>query len=299
MVFAYYYNWYRGYWLKRTVRASDPPVLGQYNNTIYCDEILDHIKQMRYAGIDFMSVSWDPRVTNYENMMDSCLDTGFKMCVFYESLANATGKNQAITKSDLPRILNDMRALGQDLGEDCWLRIDGKPVVMIYVTRNYADPQEAFPAIREALGRDVYLVGDEIFWKRPDPKRIKVFDSVTAYNFYQAGRFEGNGRMACDSFLKNVHSTQAEALEICQGTGIQYWPVIMPGYDDSGVRPKAGHPPIPRLEGYFYRESWKRSLEYQSDVYSLCSFNEWYEDSAVEPASSYGNLYLDITREFK
>jgi hypothetical protein len=35
------------------------------------------------------------------------------------------------------------------------------------------------------------------------------------------------------------------------------------------------------------------------DVVCVTSFCEWYEDTQVEPAQSYGNLYLDILREFK
>ena len=136
-----------------------------YNNVQYGDVLVQHMKMMRQAGIDFASISWDPRTTQYEQVLDAAEEEGIKVTVFYESLSRATGEHDKVVEKDLDDILSDMRQLRPDLQEDCWLRIDGKPVVMFYVTRNYVDPDGAFGAIREALG-DVFLVGDEVFWNR-------------------------------------------------------------------------------------------------------------------------------------
>lgn len=295
---AYYYPWYGMNWLGRTKRRLDPPVLGHYNNVQYGDVLVQHMKMMKHAGIDFASISWDPRATQYEQVLDAAEEEGIKVTVFYESLSRATGKNEKVTKDDVEDILADMRQLAPDLKEDCWLRIGGKPVVMIYVTRNYEDPDGAFSGIREILG-DVFLVGDEVFWKSVKPERIRHFDAVTSYNWYQPGRFGGDtDAQVCNSFLANIREAVEDNLEILNKLEVSYWPVAMPGYDDTRVRPQAKHPPIPRLEGEFFKRSLADAGSV-GDTIMVTSFNEWFEDTQLEPALSYESKYLDILRSWK
>jgi len=294
---CYYYDWYSGDWLVQTQRRMDHPALGQYNNTHYGDVVLDHLRQMRRADVDFISVSWDPQQTNYDHVLDACEDTGMKMTVLYESLSHSEGKNKRIKKEALEAILYDMEDLAENLQDPGWLKIGGKPVVMLYVTRNYKDADEIFPAIRETLG-DVYLVGDEIFWgKGSDPEKLKHFDAVTSYNWYQPGRFEGKTkRDICDSFLANVRECVEKNLETCAEAGVPYWPVAMPGYDDRRVRPEVRHAPIPRLEGYLFGRSIKDAMDQAPECMMVTSWNEFYEDTQIEPCRSYETMYLDILK---
>lgn len=296
---AYYYPWYSGRWLGRTARFRDRPLLGQYDNHVYGDEIIQHIRDMKKYGIDFAAVSWEPTNTTYEHVLDIALEEDFPITVFYESLCRATGKNQRVTRRDFPKILEDMEQLACDMRETAWLKIDGKPVLMLYVTRNYDLPDDIFPAIRKVLG-NVFLVGDEVFWATSRPERLKYFDAVTSYNFYQPGRFkEGSDKEICDSFMKNIQEAEDKSVAICRKTGVPYWPVAMPGYNDTRIRPQAKHAIIPRLDGYFYEQSLKNVLRHGSQVCMICTYNEWYEDSQIEPAKSYGNKYLEMTKKFK
>lgn len=289
---AYYYPWYSGPWLRRTVRRADPPVLGQYNNKIYSDELAQHFRWMREYGIDFASVSWEPHGAGYEHVMDVAEEEGVKLTVLYESLCRASGKFGRIVEADFPRILNDMRMLAADLHDPCWLRIDGRPVVMLYVSRNYYEkPEVIMPEIRKVLGQDVFLVGDEIFWGSADPARCSLFDAVTSYNWYQPGRFSGEGKDACDSFVANVESF-LDGREI----PVPYWPVAMPGYDDRGVRPQKQHPPIPREDGHLFKETLAAARKRTQGAFMITSWNEFFEDTQIEPTNKYGNLYLEMLR---
>lgn len=299
LIGTYYYPWYTTNWLGQTKRRMDPPVLGHYNNTKCSYTVVQHMKMMRQAGIDFASMSWDPRSVRYEHVLDAAEEEGIKVTVFYESLSRATGKNETVTPDDLPSVLKDMKQLAPDLQEDCWLKIDNKPVVMIYVTRNYVDPDEAFGAIREILG-DVYLVGDEIFWKTVDPDRISQFDALTSYNWFQPGRFSGStDEEICTTFLDSIRDACVDNLKILDKIGKPYWPVAIPGYDDTNVRPQVKHPPIPRLNGDLFRRSLNDARIFEKGTTMICSFNEWFEDTQIEPTKSYGNKYLDILREWK
>jgi hypothetical protein len=294
LIGAYYYAWYFGRWLHKTKRASDTPILGEYSNNVYGQTLDEHMSMAKQAGIDFMAVSWAHNL-DYGYIMDAAQKSGIKITALYESLQRATGKYQTIIKRDHSNILRDLEAISDDFEEDCWLRIGGKPVLMIYVSRNYQEPNDIFGEMRKKIG-DVYLVGDEVFWgDKPDPNRYQAFDAITSYNWYQPGRFVPNKeKETCDSFLLSIR----EFLNECNFTR-PYWPVAMPGYDDSSFRPQANHPPIPRLDGYFFEESLKDAITMNPDCLMITSFNEFYEDSEIEPVQSYGNKYLDILSKVK
>jgi len=295
---CYYYPWNTGQWLLRTRRRFDHPVLGQYDNTRYGEAVLEHMRTMRRVGIDFAAISWEPNSGHFDHVLDAAEDEGMKVTVFYESLIRCSGEHYMVVSEDHGKILEDMEVLAEYLEDDCWLRIGGKPVVMLYVTRNYRDPHSAFPAIREALG-DGYLVGDEMFWDVLLKKdRIQHFDAVTSYNWYQPGRFDtATKKQICESFLGNIRECVADNLKVCKAAGVPYWPVAMPGYNDTGVRPAEKHIPIPRLDGQFFRDSLKDALSISPECLMITSYNESYEDTQIEPMRSYGDLYLDILRE--
>jgi hypothetical protein len=72
---------------------------------------------------------------------------------------------------------------------------------------------------------------------------------------------------------------------------------VMPGNDDT----RTGRPDAyvrERRGGNFYRESWRAAFTTYPDWIIITSWNEWVEGTMIEPSVTYGNLYLDITREF-
>src|SRR3546814_10712170 len=84
------------------------------------------------------------------------------------------------------------------------LRVDGRPVVILYLTRVLVgDVAGAMAEVREmwrARGHDPYVIADEVFWNvtadrrpasfttRPQESRIRLFDAITSYNPYESGR---------------------------------------------------------------------------------------------------------------
>jgi hypothetical protein len=53
-----------------------------------------------------------------------------------------------------------------------------------------------------------------------------------------------------------------------------------------------------RANGEFYRETWRAAFSTNPDWIMITSWNEWAEGTMIEPSVTYGNLYLDITREY-
>jgi uncharacterized protein YraI len=70
----------------------------------------------------------------------------------------------------------------------------------------------------------------------------------------------------------------------------------MPGYDDTRL-PRENSFAVPRRNGDYYRETWRGAIASRPDMIIITSFNEWPEGTQIEPGTTYGNLYLDITRE--
>jgi hypothetical protein len=71
----------------------------------------------------------------------------------------------------------------------------------------------------------------------------------------------------------------------------------MPGYDDTRTS-RADRFARARNNGEYYRATWNAALATRPDLVIITSFNEWVEGSMIEPSVTYGNLYLDLTREY-
>lgn len=298
MIGAYYYAWYSDDWLQKTVRKEDPPLMGQYENTVSSDVIQQHMKLAKDSGIDFFSVSWEPN-RDYSHVLDAAKATDFKICFFYESLTRASAKGKVLF-SDLPNVLADMGRIYEDMQEDCWFKLDDKPVMMFYVTRCYSDKDgapEMFRMIRETLP-GAFIVGDELFWRSVPEHRLKMFDAVTAYNLYCTKQFQGDSpEVRSESYLRNFGAMMKTHKNACLDAGIQLWGNAMPGYDDTGVRPGEKHPSLSRLDGDFLTNQLRAAKETSiGEVIMITSWNEWYEDTQIEP--SLNEDLLEIVREY-
>ncbi len=282
LVGCYYYAWYTNGWLGQTVLPPDKPLLGEYNNTLYGPVIDEHMRMLKRARVDFISISWDPNGF-YGHIIDAAVRHGIKTTFFYESL---------VALKTSPRILTHVVQMKEFVNDDCWLRIDGKPVFMFYVTRTFLN-KRIFSDVRRVLG-DCYLVGDELFWNPVAPRDVAAFDAVTAYNMYRTDKLRPASSKAENAhfFLDEWKRQMTQHQDDCWKLKVPVWGTAMPGYDDTGVRPSVKHPPIDRLGGEFFRESLRAAMS--RDVIMVCSFNEFYESTHIEPTVSDGGLYLDI-----
>ncbi|GCE05852.1 hypothetical protein KDAU_31810 [Dictyobacter aurantiacus] len=73
---------------------------------------------------------------------------------------------------------------------------------------------------------------------------------------------------------------------------------VMPGYDDTRVPGRKNTFVVPRNNGAAYTTSWNAAIGSAPDWITITSFNEWYEGAMIEPSVTYGNQYLDLTRQF-
>ena len=336
---VYYYPWHGpnagGHGFDTTLRShlapAQQPKLGFYNNKDP-NVIEAHIQQSVRGNIDFWACSWwGPGGFEDKVLRNVILPHPSASKLHYAIMYESTGRLGAADNPNYDNLQKDFKYFQENyFNHPCYLKIDDRPAVFIYLTRVYfrdrgrqalADLRAAFP--------EVYLVGDDIFGPNYRPASPVLWDAVTAYDVYgQTLAPEGSTGKAQER-LKEI---LADAAESAHRAGIGLIPFASPGFNDRGVR--SGHNAAPRYfldvpdsaEGDVFRAMLRDVVVPAVDpladrILMVTSFNEWHEDTQIEPTVGkqavtsgddsddgeqytqgyryvdYGNLYLDILRE--
>lgn len=348
---AYYYPWYRGgpklfrknQWkqaMRLHLKDAQKPMVGLYDSRDP-KVIGEHIAQSVRGGIDFWSVSWwgagsFTDTTFRENVLAHPDSSKLKYAMLYES----TGRFGKFDDPNYSKWIGDLQYLEKTYFNDPrYLKIDGRPVLFVYLSREYFRNRghDALKQMREQFP-EIYLVGDDVFFgaaadgSSEDTYKAewaKNFDAITAYDVYgQSVGPLGGTQKAIDFIAGNYAIAKQEANRV----GTAFIPAIAPGYNDTAVR--EGHPGRARYftdrensnEGDVFRAMINAVAKPNLDptcgnILMVTSFNEWYEDSQIEPTAGtektsmadhsksgtyytggqtyadYGYLYLDILKE--
>lgn len=319
LVGAHYYLWYPenfsyGY-LRDKLSPPQRPVLGRYNS-LNVRAAEQHIAWASQYGIDFFTLDWWPSRPEQNKAVDRFLQAAnladIKFCIFYELWDLGFKEEKIATEFDKEAEIifrNQMHVIADRFfSHPSYLKVDGRPVVILYLTRtltgNYA---EVFISVREELrskGFDVFFIGDEIYWnvsskengashtQAPQVGRIKLFDAITAYNFYSADSPSHAGYGAESSFIDDIRALY-DSYRGAQDQSVPIVPSVIPGYNDRGVRPAKNHYIVPRVwsrsadEGSFFVQMVRRVVYPYIDprlpMVLITSWNEWNEDTAIEP----------------
>lgn len=335
-VCVYYYPWYGTYehdgydrhWPEGYLRgALDPnpvrqePILGEYS----CRDdaaIRQQLKWCEDNGIDTWICSWwgylpgrtDPWVAESieDCIMPTIAGSDVKFCLFYESVGLLGGFRNGYIWFDSVAIKNftdDFQYMAQTyFNHPNYLKIDGKPVVYIYLTRTFGGRYpEAIRSIRnkvkEVSGYDLYIVGDEIYWDGPNIERIALLDAVTSYNMHGHGKHIGypddtgfveDVRVRFEFYKQVVNQLNAE-----RGLEIDVIPNIMPGFNNKGVQPYGPAYIIPRQSSEADSETStfskmcdmvKTLMPGTRNMIAITSWNEWHEDTQIEPTVVTGEV---------
>jgi hypothetical protein len=72
---------------------------------------------------------------------------------------------------------------------------------------------------------------------------------------------------------------------------------VMPGYDDTHLGRGNGFA-VDRQGGAYYANLWQGAIATRPAFVMITSWNEWMEGHQIEPARSYGDLYLQLTKGY-
>ena len=274
-----------------------------------------------------------------------------KLCLFYEAMGriDVETNNTSQVYSDIAY------AAETYFNHPNYHRIDGRPVMFVYLTRVLERRElleDVLSMMRTAAfdkGHLLYIVGDHTYGSPPETKlqALDWLDAVTNYVsvetrlrvsvilachltvmrftlqdiFGSMGRPDGFAKM---KGVKKYSREQAGWKRAANAQGCAYIPGATPGYNDKAVRQGDYNAMSRKLDkrkeyGSLFRMLLRKGRKLvdskTNNLLIVNSFNEWHEDTQIEPVvqggatalpwflttgrvyRGYGELYLNILRK--
>lgn len=315
---AFYYDWFLNRdrfskTLRHYLQPQQTPLVKQ--------NFEQHCKLAKGYGIDFLILNWEVKHAYKQNNLATFLQIAqkqqIKIALQFETQSFLVPNKKhrfELDKEGLiaPRtnyemLLHETDMIKQFAEHEAWLTIENKPVLFFYVTRDM--DFKYFEELWEKIRRNFFVAGDEVWWdKNPPIERLQCFDAIYPYNMYvnkganKKKIFSHNGLTGNDwlDFVENKSWNKYK--ETIKDVDVQFFPSVLPGYNDRAVRHEADHYVIPRKEGLFFEQSLMSAQKYiQDGVVLITSFNEWYEDTQIEPIGpleQWGEMTTESNKKF-
>ncbi len=279
LVLAFYYAWYdQATWNPKAL--PDQPA-GPYTSSDRAT-VERHVAQAQAAGIDALIQSWygpqtanNQTETNFRALLDVAGARGFHAAVDFETDGPFFSDRAAVT--DALRTL-----LATHAQHPAYLRYKGKPVVFFWREGRFGvDEWAAIRAQVDPAHKSLWIAeGVDIAYQ-------SVFDGHHLYSV--AWSPDVKQTLADWGFRVRRYAAQNGVERLWVATA-------MPGYDDTRTDRQDAFA-VARRAGNYYRATWAAAVASRPDWIVVTSFNEWVEGTMIEPSVTYGDLYLNLTRE--
>jgi glycoprotein endo-alpha-1,2-mannosidase len=302
-ILAYYYGWYgnpavSGSW--RHWKGVDParqvidnmlrfPALGAYDS--HDPKIVEsHVAAARAAGITgFIASWWGPGSFEDKGIPQLLAAARNHQLAVSVSVARITDtQSTSRTRGAIAEIEHLLRNYA---GDPAWLRVGGKPVLFIYGRAVHqlstADWREVIDQVQRDISGGVFLVADS-----PGPDYRPLFEAFNHYNI--TGETQHKTPPQIRDWARRTYRQRVAAA----GRGRISNVTVIPGYDDRKSNRPSPRPVTERWGGETYRVLWEEAIAALPDWILITSWNEWHEDSEIEPSADFGLLYLQQTSGF-
>jgi hypothetical protein len=294
LVVALYYAWFDQSTWTSGMPADLPATPYQSNDPATVDRQVALAKQ---AGIDVFAQAWygpagnNATERNFRTLLASAERAGTRAALLLET-------DSADWFPDRAAMITALRHFLRVHAEHpAYLRVDGRPVILVW------HPYTAFgpdgQRVNEKNGAAVDAWANLI--QEVDPRRealwiaegdyfpmLQVFDGIFPYSI----AWSPDPPKQLRSYAEKVR-----AFNETNGVRKLWAATAMPGYDDRGIPGRADAFSVGRGDGAYYRATFRGAIQSEPSWVVITSWNEWLEGTQVEPSSSYGMRYLDITRE--
>lgn len=284
-VLAYYYIWFEdGSWDRA---KSDYPALGTYSSDDR-DVMRQHVRWAREAGIDGFIVSWKSTLVldrRLEQLIEVAREESFKLAIIYQGLD--------FHRQPLPieRIAADLdHFLDVYAGDPVFDLFGGPPLVVWSGTWEYT-PEE----IGRVTGTRSLRSGCD--WRSDlSPRCVQLLASERNVEGIErlSGLVDGNAyywsSVNPETFPGYVEKLQAMARAVDATDGLWIAPAA-PGFD---ARLIGGTTVVERQGGATLRRQLDAAQASSPDAIGLISWNEFSENSHVEPSETYGTTALEV-----
>ncbi|MCC6178764.1 MAG: glycoside hydrolase family 99-like domain-containing protein [Chloroflexi bacterium] len=294
LVMALYYPWFdESTW--GSGQTADVPLIPY--DSFDPEAIRQHVAWAKEARIDALMSAWygpaddNPTERNFTLLLDEAQRQGLSAGLLLETDSSIFFPDRA----SLVRALR--RFLAVHAAHPAYLHLDGRPAILVWRpsavygtngTRVYGSGAPVAAAWRALL--DEVDPNRTAVWiaEGEDVSVLDVFDGIFPYSIAWAG----DPAAQLSSYARRV-----AAYNVSHGTAKLWIATAMPGYDDTHIAGRGRTFAVDRAGGAYYRRTFEGAIASGADHITITSFNEWLEGHQIEPSTSYGTLYLDLTRE--
>ncbi len=275
-VLAYYYIWFdRASWDKK---KSDLPELGRYSSDSV-DVMRQHVQWAKQAGIDGFIVSWKHTPTldaRLAKLVDIAEQESFKLSIIYQGLD--------VNRDPLPggasTVARDLDFFAWTFGGRAPFNMFPKPLVIWSGTWGFS---KADIAGVTASRRDNLLI---LASERNLDGYNRLADVVDGNAYYWSS--------VNPATYQGYAQKLAEMRRATESNGGLWIAPAAPGFD---ARRNQGTTVVPRNDGKTLDQEITTALSSKPDALGLISWNEFTENSHLEPSQNYGFRYLDVVAQ--
>jgi hypothetical protein len=275
-LFAYYYIWFNPTSWNRA--KTDYPALGRYSS----DESVvmrKHIRWAKRAGIDGFIVSWKSTETlnrRLAELIEVAEEERFKLAVIYQGLD--------FERDPLPvaRVATDIDFFIRRFADRRPFDFLAKPVVIWSGTWRFS--RSAVGSVTGGRRDRLLLLASE----RDIEGWERIGDLVDGNAYYWSS-------VNPDTFPGYEQRLARIGDAVHQKKGLWFAPAA-PGFD---ARLIGGTSVVERKGGETLRREYDAALSSSPDAIGLISWNEFSENSHIEPSRSYGSRYLEVLADIR
>ena len=274
VVLAHYYIWFDATSWNRA--KSDFPAIGRYSSDQE-SVMREHIEMAKRAGIDGFIVSWKSTAVldrRLKQLIAIAEEKDFKLAITYQGLD--------FNRDPLPtdRVAEDLDVFLEEFAPSPVFDIFERPLIVLTGTWKFTTDE--LNQITEIRRPDALILASE---KTVDGyKRVASFVDGNLYYWSSV-----NPRTNTDYPDK----LQRMGSEVRANDGIWIAPAA-PGFD---ARMVGGKKVVERDEGATLTAEWQAALSSLPDAVGIISWNEFSENTHIEPSANYRQTALSVVAD--
>ncbi|NHC38033.1 glycoside hydrolase family 99-like domain-containing protein [Scytonema millei] len=213
-----------------------------------------------------------------------------------------------------------MQWLAQAFSDRRYIKVDGKPLFLVYRATKLPNPQQTVKIWREEAKRlgvgEIFLCRVESFASEQEDPRLIGFDASVEFQpdwtqlglplqkgrLWHLARKLGLAHQAYGNHNIYEYSTIVKHMLAKSNPTYQRFPCVTPSWDNTARR-QAGAIILQNSTPEVY-ESWLRTIvdntlanNYSTEkIVFINAWNEWAEGNHLEPCQKWGHAYLEATR---
>ncbi len=204
-----------------------------------------------------------------------------------------------------------IRWLLEAFRDERYIRVNGRPLVLLYWVYALPDPNRTFEIWREEAAKageaEPYICKMDTFGNFDDPRELGCDASVEFWPHRLetiVPTMQGEEKAYNENTLFEYRQLVVNHLEREAPREFSRYPCVVPSWDNTARwksdKPRIIHGSTPQfykawLEGVIRRNA--RQFEPEEQLVFINAWNEWGEGAYLEPDLEYGRAYLESTRQ--